>query len=281
MQIQTLMVELHRTYSLDGYLHSTVIQGILDNVRRSRSNESIERVYYTFGRLSQENSVLPNVPSSYPAIPDPGEAAEESGKPMTPMELIHPLLQTLGSAAVPDKEDDATSPSSGSQTPSVPVAASPTASLPLPSPPPPSPAVPAPATTGSILKCHPADLQMGFSIDTFKDRTVMYLCDLCGHGIVTDGHIAWHMKHGAGRLGFRLVSVRPERDLKWYAVDTAGNEYVGDIRRVDGERKANTPIPAPCGPPIRKVNAERLQRLREKKEAEKAAAAALAAMDDA
>jgi hypothetical protein len=87
--------------------------------------------------------------------------------------------------------------------------------------------------------------------------------DTCGHGVPRSGHFCFHVKIGADRPGFKVIGVDTERTPKWYGIDGAGNEFIGDMVRLTQKekRKGGKPLTgAPCGSRIRADNAARKKR---------------------
>ncbi|OCT45365.1 hypothetical protein CLCR_06180 [Cladophialophora carrionii] len=130
----------------------------------------------------------------------------------------------------------------------------------LPFPPPPT----FPAQQSAHRRCFPPNLNRSVTIK-WRQNDWAYVCDLCTHTHPDRGDFGRHMRIGALRTGFKIVSADPENDLHWYAVDGAGNEYMGDIvactrNKEKGGKRVQVPHPPPCGPRI--VAYERPQRRR-------------------
>ncbi|EXJ56109.1 hypothetical protein A1O7_09040 [Cladophialophora yegresii CBS 114405] len=141
----------------------------------------------------------------------------------------------------------------------------PAPSLPnLPLPPPPRPPFATQQPTRG--RCFPPNLNRSVTIK-WRQNDWAYVCDLCGHTHPDRGDFGRHMMIGALRSGFKIVSADPENDRHWYAVDEAGNEYMGDIvactrNKEKGGKRVQVPHPPPCGPRIVAFERPRRQRAR-------------------
>jgi hypothetical protein len=113
-----------------------------------------------------------------------------------------------------------------------------------------------------LRKCHPPNLQMKRTIGCY-DKTWLYIYDACGHGVPRSAHFCFHVKIGADRPGFKIISVDTEGARKWYGLDDAGNEYIGDMVLLTQKQKrkgGNPLVGPPCGSRIREDNAARKER---------------------
>jgi len=114
-------------------------------------------------------------------------------------------------------------------------------------------------TLGQVTKCHPLGLIRQITVArTCTDW--LFICDLCGHGVTRREEFVRHERVGAQRIRFKLVSVTPESDHKWYGQDSAGNEYIGDmVPSASSKQYRPRVLPAPCGNRLKAHKARLLQ----------------------
>ncbi|KIW64499.1 hypothetical protein, variant [Phialophora macrospora] len=159
----------------------------------------------------------------------------------------------------------------------------PQSSLPPPPPmPPPQPPM-FPTPQPALRRCFPPNLNCHVAIK-WRQQDWAYVCDLCGHTHPDRGDFNRHMKIGAQRVGFKIVSADPENDRHWYAVDGAGNQYMGDIvprtrNKEKGGKRVQVPHPPPCGPRIVEFERPRRRQARIAAKAAKERAAKLREQD--
>ena len=118
---------------------------------------------------------------------------------------------------------------------------------PPPPTPPTSPVPPASSPPPTPRRCHPPGLQKVKTIK-WRQHEYAYICDVCGHSHHDRCLFNTHMRTGALRQGFQVISVDPANDLHWYGTDEDKNEYMGDMvansktKRADGGK--NVPVPS-------------------------------------
>ncbi len=119
---------------------------------------------------------------------------------------------------------------------------------PAPAPAPTLPPPPPPPQPG-LQRCFPPDLEHKITINN-RDKAWNFACDSCNHQINCQNDTNRHIRVGALRPGFRIVAANPFEDRHWYGLDAAGNEFMGDIIRTNGQPMARSRIRRPCGPRI-------------------------------
>lgn len=84
----------------------------------------------------------------------------------------------------------------------------------------------------------PPNLQMKRTIGCYE-RGWLYIYDACGHGVPRFAHSRFHVKIGADRPGFKVISVGTEEARRWYGFADAGNEYIGGMVPLAQKKKRN------------------------------------------